>query len=326
MSKTADFYRRWAQLEAEGVSPLYYDWALGVAADTAVLEVVEALPPRKRQPNLVFAAARAAGAPSAPYSVLWPWLLEHWGEVREITLTRMTQTNEAGRCAVLLPVLSRLPGPLALIEVGASAGLCLYPDRYSYSYATPSGTTVVDPPGGPSPVRTRCAIDADSVPETVPEVAWRAGIDLNPVDVRNETELNWLETLIWPEHEERRQRLRAAAAVVAADPPRLLKGDLFDVLPALVEEVPAGTQLVIFHSAVLAYLERAQRERFVELVRGIDGVWLSNEGAQVLPRAHDLPEVEKDGHFVLTVDGTPVARTGPHGQAYDALASYPEPL
>ena len=44
------------------------------------------------------------------------------------------QTNEAGRCAVLLPVLAALPQPLALLEVGASAGLCLYPDRYAYRY------------------------------------------------------------------------------------------------------------------------------------------------------------------------------------------------
>ena len=35
---------------------------------------------------------------------------------------------------MLLPVLAALPQPLALLEVGASAGLCLYPDRYAYRY------------------------------------------------------------------------------------------------------------------------------------------------------------------------------------------------
>jgi hypothetical protein len=44
---------------------------------------------------------------------------------------RTTQTDEAGRCAVLLAGLAQ---PLALLEVGASAGLCLYPDRYAYRY------------------------------------------------------------------------------------------------------------------------------------------------------------------------------------------------
>jgi hypothetical protein len=43
-------------------------------------------------------------------------------------LSRSTQTNEPARCATLLPVLAQLPQPLALNEVGASAGLCLLPD------------------------------------------------------------------------------------------------------------------------------------------------------------------------------------------------------
>ncbi|MFD1718539.1 hypothetical protein [Georgenia deserti] len=38
MSTTADFFRRWARLEADGVSSLYYQWATGAADDTAVLE------------------------------------------------------------------------------------------------------------------------------------------------------------------------------------------------------------------------------------------------------------------------------------------------
>ncbi len=48
--------------------------------------------------------------------------------------TRSTQTSEPGRCATLLLLLARLPQPLALLEVGASAGLCLLPDRYGYDY------------------------------------------------------------------------------------------------------------------------------------------------------------------------------------------------
>ncbi len=40
-------------------------------------------------------------------------------------MSKRTQTNEPGRCAVLLPLLAALPQPLALLEVGASAGLCL---------------------------------------------------------------------------------------------------------------------------------------------------------------------------------------------------------
>ncbi|MFE4537493.1 DUF2332 family protein [Streptomyces scopuliridis] len=56
------------------------------------------------------------------------------GGLRAMMLSRRTQTNEPGRCATLLPALAALDGPLALIEVGASAGLCLHVDRYSYDY------------------------------------------------------------------------------------------------------------------------------------------------------------------------------------------------
>jgi hypothetical protein len=52
-----------------------------------------------------------------------------------VILARRTQTNEAARCAVLLPALAQLPQPLALIDAGASAGLTLLADRYSYDYA-----------------------------------------------------------------------------------------------------------------------------------------------------------------------------------------------
>lgn len=53
--------------------------------------------------------------------------------------TRRTQTNEVARCALLLPVLTRLPAPLALIEVGAAAGLGLRLDRWAYRYVTQTG-------------------------------------------------------------------------------------------------------------------------------------------------------------------------------------------
>jgi hypothetical protein len=91
-------------------------------------------------------------------------------------VARRTQTNEPARCATLLPALAQLPPPLALIEVGASAGLTLLTDRYSYDYARhritgrdPLAPTLRCQPGGPVPL-----------PDRVPEIAWRAGLDLNP--------------------------------------------------------------------------------------------------------------------------------------------------
>lgn len=316
-SGLSEAYVRWADLEVRASSPLYADWALSIAADEQVLGLVLRLPGRKRQPNLVFAAARAVGAPLGTFDVVRPWLLEHWAEVEEVALARSTQTNEAARCAVLLPVLSRLEGPLALLEVGASAGLCLYPDRYSYRYATPDGPVVLDPADGPSSVRIDCVVDGSTlVPASLPRVTWRAGLDLNPLDVTDPDDVAWLRTLVWPEHDERRARLDAACALVAADPPHVVRGDLLEDLDALVRQAPRDAHLVVFHGHVLVYLDPADRQRFVDRMGALDGTWVANEGARVLEFSADLPD---DGRTVLSVDGVPVARTHPHGAAITRL-------
>lgn len=325
-----DYYGKFARLEASGTSPIYTAWAEGVAADDDVIALLLELPRPKRQANLLFAAARHLGAGEGTYADLRAWLLRHWNDVRELMLARSTQTNEAGRCATLLPALARIPGPLALMEVGASAGLCLYPDRYSYRFTVTGAvgaefaqSTTLDPADGPSAVVLDCELTNISVPERLPEVAWRAGIDLNPLDITDVDQREWLTSLIWPEHEARRERLLAAASIAAADPPHLVRGDLLDTVESLLAEVPAGTQPVVFHSAVLAYVDAEVRACFASLMRSRDDVvWISNEGAGVLPDTPAQLEtlgVEADGRFVLSVDGRAVALTGPHGQSYTGL-------
>jgi hypothetical protein len=73
------------------------------------------------------------------------FILDHVDQVVATLAARQTQTNEVGRCALLLPLLASVPGPLALVEVGASAGLCLLPDRYAYGY----GGTIAGDPASP---------------------------------------------------------------------------------------------------------------------------------------------------------------------------------
>lgn len=336
-----DYYRKFARLEAATTSPIYAEWAEGVAADDELIARLLDLPRPKRQANLLFAAARRLGAGEGSYADLQSWLLDHWDDTRALMLERSTQTNEAGRCATLLPALARLDGPLALIEVGASAGLCLCPDRYSYHYTVteadgrePARTIRLDPPSGPSPVLIDCELTNASPPEHLPDIAWRAGIDLNPIDVTDAQEREWLRSLIWPEHDVRRERLTAAAALVAEDPPRLVRGDLLDTVEELLAEVPPGTRPVVFHSAVLAYVDAEARSEFASLMRKRnDVVWISNEGAGVLPdigaqitRGNAGGRVEDrstDGRFVLAVDGKAAALTGPHGQSYEGVAPLP---
>ena len=170
-------------------------------------------------------------------------------ELRATMLTRTTQTNEPARCAVLLPLLAALPQPLALIEVGASAGLCLLPDRYGYDW----GHVRLAPAGPGAPV-FRCAVTGPApLPAALPRIVWRAGLDLNPLDAASGEDMAWLEALIWPEQDDRPPNLRAALAIARREPPRVVRGDLLDDLAPLMAEAPADATLVVFHTAVLAY-------------------------------------------------------------------------
>jgi hypothetical protein len=304
---TASMYAEFGGREARGVSPAYERLAKAVARDDELLGLLGALPPDKRQPNLLFGVVRFLGGPVEDPAAFRDHVLAHWPVISREVRRRATQTNEAGRCAVLLPALARLPQPLALLEVGASAGLCLYPDRYGYHYG--------DHRIGPGAPVLECAATGVELPDRLPQVVWRAGLDLNPLDVTDPSDVAWLDALIWPEHAHRRARLQAAVGVAAADPPLLVRGDLVDDLPALAAQAPADATLVVFHTSVLYQVPAARRDEFGTVVRALPGHWLANEAPGVLP--YDaLPDPPDEAlHNVLALDGTPLAWTRSHGQA-----------
>lgn len=319
---TSRRYRRFAHSEARGESRCYEEWALGVAGDRRLLSLLDDLPPVKRQPNLLFAAARYVGVPPSDFAEFRAVLLACWPTVRTTMLERSTQTNEPGRCAALLPILAALPQPLALLEVGASAGLCLYPDKFSYQYGDHPR---LDPPEGPGAAVLNCRISGTvPVPERLPEVIWRGGIDLNPLDVTNREDVRWLETLVWPEQHDRRARLASAIEVGRRDPPRLRAGDLNRSIEQLVGEAPRRATRVVFHSAVLAYLDERERTDFITKMSTLDGHWVSNEAPSAVPLPGIVamppsPEPDK-ALFAVACDGTPLAYSGPHGQSLHWLA------
>jgi hypothetical protein len=304
---------------SEGESPCFVEWARGVAADPEVLAWIDELPGLKKQPNIVFAAARWHGvAAPGPYDGMREALLADDGTIRETIMARSTQTNEVGRLATLLPAFVALvpEGPIALIEAGASAGLNLFPERWGYAWTTSGRVVELG-----APPRLPCSVTGPApLPERLPAVAWRGGVDLNPLDVTDADTARWLEILVWPEQDDRRERLRRAVEVAAAEPPPLVRGDLVEELPALVDEAAGHGTVVVFHSAVAAYLPLEQRAQLQELMRGLvaDGAchWVSNEGPNVLP---EITATAPDGdltahHFVLGVDGRMVARTHGHGR------------
>ncbi|QIK07962.1 DUF2332 domain-containing protein [Streptomyces sp. ID38640] len=347
----AERYREFSWREARGRSDAHEELSARISQDAELCDLLSGSLPagNKQQPNLLLAAVRYLDGPhaetgprgEAAYGRWREWTIRHWDEVRAVIMQRATQTNEPARCATLLPLLARLPQPLALLEAGTSAGLCLHPDRYRYRYEADGEDgdgrragalrTELGAPESPLELTCRTGGAADELPDRMPEIVWRAGIDLDPLDpVAEPDDLRWLQALVWPGDGERTARLSAAVEAVRPAPrPRMVRGDLLDELPALAAEAPPEATLVIFHSSVLTYLPPARREEFARLVRSLldgrpgGGHWISNEHHSVLPwitgPAHHSPRPDDPLLLTLALDGHPVALTGPHGQSLHGL-------
>jgi hypothetical protein len=195
------------------------------------------------------------------------------------------QTNEVRRCSYLLPAVTlaaRLaaPAPLALIEAGASAGLNLRLDGYAYDYGT--GTIAGDPR---SQLTLQCELRSGTPPplaRPAPDIAWRAGIDLNPLDPLDPDDAAWLRALVWADHRGRARLLDRALRAAAARPPAAVHtGDATALLPDLVASAPADTAICVMHTAFLTHLAPPDRARFEHQVAVLSAgrpvYWISAE-------------------------------------------------
>lgn len=269
-------YRFFGEFEARGNSPVYEKLAVRVSSDEDVLALLRPLPPIKQQPNLFFASVNYLGGVSEDYGEFREFVLERSVEVLELIRSRRTQTNEVGRCATILPAVGLIEGPLALVEVGASGGLNLLMDRYAYDYGD-AGTL------GIGPVVLRCEVRGSCpIPRVLPDVIWRCGLDISPIDVADDEQVRWLEACVFPGRPERLDNLRVAVALARTDPPPVLRGDLLEDLEAVLDDAPKDATTVVFHSAVLNYVAPSKRARFAELLERRGAVWISNEAGGVV--------------------------------------------
>ena len=311
----AEKYRRFAERECKDYSPAYYHLALEVAEDPEVLRFVAQQP--VTQPNLLFASVQYLTGPERmPLSsaALRGFLQREGDKVAALMRDRRSQTNEVGRCAALLPALPL--GRIGLIEVGASAGLCLLLDKYCYDY----GFAQVGDPN--ARVRIQCNVQGPvPVPAVMPEIVWRCGLDLDPLDVRRHDDAEWLLACVWPDHPERRRRLQAAIALARQEPPVVMAGDLVADLPELLAKAPPAAHLVVFHSATLPYVTEGHRRELARILteesHERDVMWISNEGYGVIPELAQLAPKGVERAFLL---GKTVLRRGHRVDSLVALA------
>lgn len=300
-----DSFRSFATMESAASSPLYAALAEQIAENARLCEVFEAA--GDRHVALVFAVvhrvlADHADDPLAAYyasfggdrapdaelaKVFEAFVLGHRSRIEELLATRDTQSNEPLRAAQLRPAFgwaqAGLGRPLGLIEVGTSAGLLLYPDRYGYEYVFADGSVLERPPtmsaedrdAVPAPV-LRCPVRGTATAKTLAplvakdlRISSRVGLDLNPLNPADAETRAWLRAQVWPEEADRRSRLDAALAMATRFPARLRKGDAVDILPAAVGMVSAPAVPCIFVSNTLAHFGGEDRGAFVELIRAL---------------------------------------------------------
>ncbi len=322
----AAWFTRFA-LNEGAESERYADWATWIAADEDMCDRIAELPRAKRQPILVLTAIRFAGVPLRHSSLIQDDVVALWPQIVDIITAHSTQTNDPRRSSLVLAGLQHVHGPIALIEVGASAGFGLMLDRYVYRWSMPGRAWRHTPDSGDTSVVLSCEVSGwGANPPRIPEIVWREGIDLSPLDVTNSADRDWLEALVWPEQTDRLDIIRGAADVVVRERPSLVHGDALADLPAAVERARAAAPdatIVVSSPAVLVYLDPQARLEFAERCAELGVVWISVDGRDVFP---DLAEaaraVRLSGDYFLTVDGQPVASVDPLGRSMTVVNSW----
>lgn len=337
MEKTlADTFRDFAEKECEGSSPLYQELSLKSAEDEDILQLCAEAEKGQPVPNLLFGAVHylllkgsehelkdyypsLVEYPRSDHSlfrVFKDFCLENEGEIKEILKDNIVQTNEVRRCAYLFPVFSYIyeqtGKPLALIEIGTSAGLQLLWDQYAYSYGTGETYGKKD-----SAVHLESKVREGRLPEhllnDVPPVAERTGVDLNIVDVTVTEEKLWLEALIWPEHADRRRNFLRAAGKLQQHPLALLEGDGVSLLPEIAATMPEDSTLCIFHTHVANQLPEEKKSRLEEYVKDI------SERRQVFHIYNNMLDRRLHVDYVLKGEATThtLGDTDGHGRWFD---------
>ena len=295
---------------ADSVAPLYERLASEAASDERLLEIAAEGQAGQPAPNLLFGAVHSLlldgmdhrlasyyptcrETPREPDCGLFPtfreFVLANEPQVRDVVRSRRVQTNAVGRSVVLFPAFRHLvettaSQPLALVEIGSSAGLNLYWDQYQYDYG---GYGAYGNPD--SSVRIGTDVRGGTDPplgDDVPEVAHRVGIDINTLDVTDAADAQWLRALVMPDQQLRFDRLDAAIGMVREDPPRLVDGDALDVLPKVLAEIPLEYDVCVFSTVVLYQFEDADIAALRELLHEASDQrtvhWLSDDPGEAM--------------------------------------------
>ena len=205
-----------------------------------------------------------------PFPSFKDFVAQHEAAIADLIAARVTNTNEIGRSALLHPgfrVLAAEAGePLNLIEIGPSAGLNMIWDRYGVRYRKDGRTAAAIAPD--APVVIEAEIRDETLPPTgpAPAVARRIGLELNPNDLSDPGNCDWLRALVWPEHLARLKRLEAAMALAVHSPPDIRAGDALALLLDTIGEIPESEPVCVYHTIAVYQFSHEMRDALEDLL------------------------------------------------------------
>jgi hypothetical protein len=262
--------------EAERLGAVVYaTLARAIHTDGEIRALAAHAQPLQPHPNLLFGAVhylllrgKADGAIRRYYRTLggeqpvdgglWPafreFCMAHADALVPIIASRITNTNEVGRSAILHPgfhaLARRAPEPLHLIEIGPSAGINMLWDRFGYRYVHGADVLASGVPNAPLILESELRGVHIPALGPSPRVAMRVGLERNPVDLSREENRDWLRALVWSDHRARLERLERALAVVAGEHADIRAGSALDLLPGVLSEMPSGGTVCVYHTIV----------------------------------------------------------------------------
>ncbi|MBP1969136.1 hypothetical protein J2Z83_001239 [Virgibacillus natechei] len=282
-------FKVFAHRECRGSSDLYEYLSEHIAMDEKLLAICTKVQQGQPIPNLFFGAVHYLLLKGTEHGLkdfyesivespkkteqCFPYFKDfcqlNKDEIISVMKSRLVQTNEVRRCSYLYPsfsfVYEKVKKPLALIEIGTSAGLQLLWDKYSYSYETD-----VVYGNNYSTVHINGQVKGERLPylpNNSPPVACRIGIDLHVSDLNSAEDYLWLKALIWPEHTERRDLLASAADYVKINHINFVEGDGVALLPDILKGIPEDAVICVFHTHVANQLSKQDKVQLLQHIK-----------------------------------------------------------
>ncbi|HTQ14487.1 MAG TPA: DUF2332 domain-containing protein [Rhizomicrobium sp.] len=298
-------------------APLYVEIVRGIGADDDLKELASHLTPGQPMANVILAAVhflllRGAQHPlrqcyanlnggerrngEDAFPLFKDFVNAHRDEVAALIARGITNTNEVARCSALHPafrtVAKEAGEPLALIEIGPSAGLNMVWDKYRVRYARAGQTLHAGP--GDAALTIDCVLRGEQVPPMgpSPRVARRMGLELNPVDLSDPYWRDWLRALVWPDQVERFTRLETAIDIAAEEKQDIRPGSALDLLSGAIAGIPQDLPVCVYHTHVVYQFTEEMRATLNDILVAASlrrPVWrLSIEGSVHTPGTAEM--------------------------------------